>query len=310
MMHRPSILLRGSERWVRMLEDVLPEAGIRTGRAIKPMQQARFFRVKCLWRWWRADVLHQVMVDPRSSLTADFFEQAHRRGTRVVAHWIGSDVLRLRDYINEHGTPPERMFGCIDLHLADSPALAEELRRLGVEADVSRLLPRSVNADISPLPDKPAALVYLPAGAEDFYRIDIVRTLAELHPSTPFYVVANDGHCAGDCPPNMRFLGEVSDMDGLYRKSTVLIRICEHDSLSAMVLEALARGRHVIYSETFPHTQHARNAGSANAHLTSILTQREPNREGARHVAEHFSWRKEVARLQAHYQRIIANPRR
>lgn len=299
------ILLRGSPRWVRMLEDLLPNVGVTTMQATRDMMMPHPFVFRARWRWHRTDILHQVMLDVRSTNTGKVFQQAQKRNIPVIVHWIGSDIIRLRDHIADHGAPPAYLFDYIDLHLADSPALAAELEELGVEANVVRLLPRSVNADVCGLPTAPAVLVYLPRGAEDFYRIDIIKALASAFPDIPFYIAANDGHDAVDCPANMQFLGEVADMNALYRKVSALVRICEHDSLSAMVLEALARGRYVVYSEAFPHTLRARDVETATTCLSEILRASSPNLEGARRVAREYSWRAEIERLKQCYAQLL-----
>lgn len=306
MAKRTTVLLQGSQRWVRTLEDLLPDVGVATMLSTRDMMIPHPFVLRARWRWRQSDILHQVMLDVRSTNTGKVFRQARKRNIPVIVHWIGSDVIRLRDHIAEHGTPPAYQFDHITRHLADSPALAAELKELGVETDVVRLLPRSVNADAGPLPDAPAVLVYLPSGAEDFYRIDIIKSLAAAWPQVPFYIAANDGNDVGDCPANMQFLGEVKNMDALYRKVSVLIRICRHDSLSAMVLEALARGRYVIYSEPFRHTLQASDTETAMTQLAALLQQTKPNDAGAQMVATEFSWRREIERLCEIYRDVNA----
>jgi len=306
MANRPRILLRGSPRWVRLLSRTMPAVNVCPTHADKPMQNPGRFDWRRRLRWRRTDVLHQVMLDCRSKNTQQFFETAQRYGVPIVSHWIGSDVLRLCEHLEQYGQLPSALFDRIDLHLADSPQLAAELAGLGVRTEVVRLLPPSVSAPIMPLPTAPAVLVYLPTGAEDFYRFDFMKQLAEAFGDVTFFIAANDGNGLGATPSNMQFLGEVTDMDTLYKKVNVLIRICEHDSLSAMVLEALARGRYVIYSESFPHTDQARTFDEAQTALAEILQQRAPNQLGSAHVAEHYSWQAEMQQLREHYDRLLA----
>ena len=58
---------------------------------------------------------------------------------------------------------------------------------------------------------------------------------------------------------NLTYLGRQKDMDAVYRRVSVFIRIPERDSLSAMVLEMLARQRWVIYNKRMPHVDFAGN---------------------------------------------------
>ncbi len=64
-----------------------------------------------------------------------------------------------------------------------------------------------------------------------------------------------------------------------------------------MVLEAMAHGRYVIYSNKFPHTSFARDFESARVALEKILSKAKPNAAGADHVRKNFSIDKEAARL-------------
>lgn len=84
-------------------------------------------------------------------------------------------------------------------------------------------------------------------------------------------------------------------------RSSTLIRIPEHDSLSAMVLEMLARGRHVIYNKVVEGCSYASNLAEACEALRGIQSQREPNQAGARYVRKNFSLQKEAAVLAGVY---------
>ena len=177
---------------------------------------------------------------------------------------------------------------------------------MGIESTVVRLLPRRLEAEILPLPQRPAVLSYWQDFRPQFYRADLVMELARRFADVPFYIVGAAGDGVSNPPPNVEFLGNVADMEPIYAKTTVLVRILEHDSLSAMVLEAIARGRYVMYSETFPHTFEVRTLEQASACLAQLRTQRQPNEAGARHVRENFSWRNELKRLTEIYQALTA----
>lgn len=55
-----------------------------------------------------------------------------------------------------------------------------------------------------------------------------------------------------DCPDNVHFLGWREDMADLYKKSTVVLRLTEHDGWARTVVEGLAMARHVIYTYPVP----------------------------------------------------------
>ena len=80
---------------------------------------------------------------------------------------------------------------------------------------------------------------------------------------------------------------------------TVLFRFVAHDSLSAMVLEALARGRYVLYIHPFPHTVRIKEREDAGVALGQIRKATSPNVAAADYVRESFSRREEIRRLKA-----------
>ncbi len=219
----------------------------------------------------------------------------------VLWHWIGSDVLsvstntsafrrRLVDKFIVRGGAG---------HLADSPQLAEELRELGVSASVVRLLTKCMEAAVEPLPARPCVLAYWNDERMKFYGGDIVMQLAREFPQVEFKIVAANGVGVADAPPNVKFLGYQKDLGPIYRQCTALIRLPEHDSLSAMVLEALARGRYVIYNKPMEGVYYAADIDHARAALRDILGLSQPNVKGAAMVKREFSLDREAAVLKA-----------
>jgi glycosyltransferase involved in cell wall biosynthesis len=68
----------------------------------------------------------------------------------------------------------------------------------------------------------------------------------------------------------LTFHGWQRDLEPFYRKSSVLVRLVEHDGTGLTAVEALSRGRHVIYSFPLPHT--LRVAWGDNDALSRILS--------------------------------------
>lgn len=296
------VLLQGEPRWVPVLMDGLAEVGVWCAQYESVRTAVRRLDFKPALDQMRATVLHQVSVpvaSPRGFKPPLFF------GKRIVAHWIGSDVMNLRSHVTRHGAVPEFLSRRVDAHLADSPLLQEELKTLGIASTVIRLLPKRIEADVQPLPATPAALSYWADSRATFYGSDLFMSLAKAFPDMRFYVVGATGKNMNDVPENVRFLGNVVDMDSVYRKVTVLFRLVAHDSLSAMVLEALARGKYVLYSHTFPHTIQVKGPEDASAALAEIRTASSPNVQGAAYVRENFSWRQEIRRLKAVYLQLL-----
>jgi len=300
------VALFGDSRWVPILTEELRDRGIRT-RAFRSLRaDLRRLRLLSVASFLRANVAHGVFV--RLSW-ARFFRGARRLRKRTVAHWIGSDLMDLRGYALRHKRLPAWIDEYVDVHLADSPAIQEELAELGIEARVIRLLPRSVEADVLPLPDEPAVLSYWQDFRPEFYGASLVLALARRLPELRFYVVGATGKGLQDVPANVTFLGEVRDMEAIYPKVSALFRFVQHDSVSAMVLETLARGRYVLYSHRFPHTFQVTGLEDAAQHLEQLCKTRQPNHEGASYVRQHFSWRGEIDKLRGIYHELLDRPR-
>jgi glycosyltransferase involved in cell wall biosynthesis len=226
-------------------------------------------------------------------------------GMPVVWHWIGSDVSNFRKIWRGGGG----VRGAVDrrisfrwgrAHLADSPELASELAEFGITAPVVRLLPKAVEVPLEPLPPKPVALSYWNPSSRDLYQSSLVMHLAASMPELTFLIVGDDG--AGIHPlPNVKFLGRLPNLDDVYSQVSIYIRLVKHDSLSAMVLEALARGRYVIYSKPFPHAEMATTFDQTRAALVRLVEQTRPNEEGAAYVKSHYSLQEQVNFLKRWY---------
>jgi glycosyltransferase involved in cell wall biosynthesis len=191
--------------------------------------------------------------------------------------------------------------------MADSPALATELAQMDIHAPVVRLLPLAIEADVEPLPPAFTILSFWWDGRRDFYGGHIVLELAREMPDVQFLIAGATG--AGESPsPNVQFLGFQDDLSQTYRRSSLLIRLPEHDSLSAMVLEMLARGRYVIYNRSVDGCHLAADIAQVRSAIQDIRTKPQPNEQGARAVREQFSLDREASCLGQAYDRITDKP--
>ncbi len=307
----PEVLVTGSPYWAKVAADLARLAGRGadvwdTNPSAVPAVLRWCRPLRWVWHLYRGRFRHAKAVHavdgryPRNVLRAVRF-----RGKRVVLHWIGTDAMELSGKVAAGKPMPAYLKKEIDAHLADSPEIRAELAELGIEATVVRLLPPGVEADVMPLPEAPAALSYWRDSRWEFYGGGEVAELARRFPKTLFFIAGAEGQGFPDPPGNMVFLGEVDDMEGFYRQGTALVRFVEHDSLSAMVLEALARGRYVVYSRDFPCTHQANGAEEAAGYLEEVLRATEPNRAGAQYVREHYSRRHEAERLNGVYRELL-----
>jgi hypothetical protein len=253
-------------------------------------------------RWRRYTAFHVVGMCWWLVATMRFFRP-------VVCHWIGSDVLAYRTAKERtiRGWLHRKAAECwIRYNLADSPELATELAHFGIKARVVRLLPEMIEADIEPLPAKFTVLSYWGAAGPDFYGAKVLLRLAEEFPAFRFIVVGTRG-VAGNGPPNIEYFGPVPDLRHIYRQSSVLIRMPIHDSVSAMVLEMLARGRYAIYNKRIDGCHYAEDLDQARAALHEISAMKEPNYMGAKEVRRNFSLDKVQPGNAPHYVSGVNN---
>lgn len=192
-------------------------------------------------------------------------EAARRRNIPIVVIWAGSDVIKASTKPQELQVIREEGF----LHLSDGPWLVDELRVLGIEAEYLPLTAVRPGSEPQPLPAQFRVMTYLPEPRRDFYGEDLTYAIAAEFPEVPFTVVGAGGANPA-APPNVEFCGYVNDTARRLDESTVLLRVPQHDGKSMFVLEALSRGRHVIWNYDFPHVRTAKTCEEMIAALRSL----------------------------------------
>lgn len=179
-------------------------------------------------------------------------------GRPAVRWWVGSDVLTcLRDPIS--GARARILASFFARNIAVAPNLAEELSSIGIHASVipsviDLELPRPISTSGS-CPSR--VLVYLPTARRAFYGEAVVGRVIRANPDLNFIIVGDEEHRFRG-PRNVESLGWVSDMKPVYDRVGCLLRVTEHDGLPRMVVEALLRGKYVIYSGRLPGTWRAK----------------------------------------------------
>lgn len=248
------------------------------------------------FKWRNCDLVYQV------SGTNSWFVSLFMAllGKQFIIHWIGTDVASFsngkasrgwRKYITSLIS-----YKRAEAHISDSEYLLDELKELNIEAPIVRLLPALVEAEPVALPEKFSVVSYWDESTRDFYRADIIFALAREFPEVEFKILKATGD-KKQSAPNVKFLGFQSDMDTAYKNASVLIRIPEHDSLSTMVLEMLARGRYAIYNKRLTGCHYAHDFRFAKEALAEIIDLNAINTEGAEFVKEHYSPAKETEKL-------------
>jgi hypothetical protein len=171
------------------------------------------------------------------------------RKKKIVILWSGSDVLHAREEFDKGRISP---WVAEKTHWAVSPWVAEEVRSMCLPCEHVQVsfVPPVVNPP--PLPRKFSVLLYVASvEKQDLYGWDRMIGVAEKLRSVDFTLVGLQQGQALKGPPNIRVHHRV-DMLSAFRQATVIYRPVRHDGLSFMVLEALAHGRHVLYSYPLP----------------------------------------------------------
>jgi hypothetical protein len=175
-----------------------------------------------------------------------------------VHYWIGTDVQSVTRY-HDAGTLRSGVFqdALDEMHATSTPWLVDELSRLSIKAvnmpAFGPDLPAVEDAELS-LPQQFTVLTYIPDQRSAFYGGEQVVRIAQLLPQVRFLVVSGTGRWLRDRPANIAFLGWRDDMAELYKNSTVVLRLAEHDAVGGTVEEGLAMARHVIYNYPAPFT--------------------------------------------------------
>ena len=200
-------------------------------------------------------------------------------GCTVVRWWVGSDVLYSRE--SEQTLRVARAIdGAVDLNITVSPHLVTELGEIGIEAEYVPSFCDVGNSHNDPPSRLPkGVLSYLPTKRKAFYGQEILITAIEDNPDLEFFIVGDESHSLQHYS-NVTSLGWVEDMNDVWPRVGVLLRVTQHDGMPRMVLEALARYRYVIYSETFEGCWFGRSKEQVRQYLKTFKSLDKPNISG------------------------------
>ncbi|MFW6061340.1 MAG: glycosyltransferase [Planctomycetota bacterium] len=233
--------------------------------------------------------------------------RARLMGKPVVRYWVGTDVLNMQKDRRERRRArlADRI---VTANVVQWSNLQDELAEMNVASEVLPAPHRGiVAAPVPQLPPKLTALTYLSVRPWkwDLYGGEVILRLAREHPEWKFLVVNHDGSGLG-APENIECVGRVrpQEMDALYRRASVLVRMTTHDGLPRMILEAMARGLHVVWSQDFPHAYQAGGYEQAERALQEIAARNEVNTAGREYILQAFAPATVAARWRALYEEL------
>lgn len=235
----------------------------------------------------------------------------------IVIHWIGTDVwrvinpqvldlkMRVKRYLSLTLFKIYRR--CY--HIACAPWLKEELELVGIEAKFIPVVSPMIKEDtpIYPLPNTLIVLSYIPLGREDFYGEEKLLQIARQNPDIKFIVVANSPDRKPKDLDNCEYLGWVSrdKMEELYKKAFCVMRLTKHDGLLGLGIEALLRGRYLIFTYDHPFVNRAVTIQEIQEALDEIRLKREPNYGGSDFVRKNYSAEVVKKQLKELFESII-----
>ncbi len=235
----------------------------------------------------QADAIYTTFCGLYSKINFVIFFLSKIQRKVSINHWIGTDVLFAQKDVKK----TNKMQKYIKYNFAGSQLLQGELKEIGIKSEVVPIVLSDISTNISKMPNDHAVLVYLPKGREEFYGYDIVNKLTNDYPDILFYIVANDRASLFNSS-NVRMLGNVpiEKMEDVYDNISILLRIPAHDGLSMMVLEALAKGKNIIYKYDFPYTHKANNYIEAKEVLKKIISKGppKPNFEASKYITKTY----------------------
>jgi hypothetical protein len=228
----------------------------------------------------------------------------------VVILWCGSDVLYAREELSAGRKTDSWVAERI--HWAASPALAEEVRSLGLSCEYVQVSFVEPVATPAPLPARFSVLVYVPTlERASLYGLDRILEVADGLPSVEFTLVGLQRGETLKGPPNLKVLNRVDSLAPYIEQASVIWRPVRHDAgISFLVLEALAQGRHVLYSCPFPSCIHVTTATAARREIESLLSLHESkrlflNEAGIRTITQDFTPERVRANLFAKWTEVI-----
>jgi hypothetical protein len=188
---------------------------------------------------------------------------------KIVILWCGSDVLLAKQELAEGKMDP---WVASRTHWAVSPTLAEEVRSLGLSCEYVQASFVAQVACPKALPKKFSVLVFLPvADRIELYGYDRVVEVAKRLPFIEFNLVGYRDESPLPTPPNVKVHRWFGDLTEFYERATVLWRPVRHDAgISFMVLEALAHGRHALYTYPLPGCVQVAGAEDAKIELERL----------------------------------------
>lgn len=222
---------------------------------------------------------------------------------KIIFHWIGSDILNLSRH-QQARIILSKIKDTIDCHVTQSKELQNELSTYDITAQIIHILTEEVVPTETPFPKKFTVLSYIPEGRENFYGYSVITRLVNELPDISFLVSSNSGKGLEN-HPNLHYLGRVASADKLLDQASCLLRYVQHDGLGKMIIEALGKGRHVIWIYEFPFCHKATSYNEVKTIINRLKTENSINKGASQFVRENFSLKVIIERWIKLYHQLL-----
>lgn len=238
------------------------------------------------------------------------FDRAMRLGKKVVMHWVGTDVLSAQEAVKENKALD--LYRKNAIHFCEVEWIQDELLEIGVRAEKINIAVFEKEYELRNPSGSLCVLTYIPPNRAEFYGLNELRQLAFAFPKVSFLIAGTGPGVFDNLPDNIELLGWVKDMNPVFDRAHVCLRFPEHDGLSFFVLEALARGKQVMYRYSFQHCHSADTTEDLKKILTSLVKRFDEgdsliNAEGAEMVSNEYNREKVLGDLSRRLKEIHAN---
>jgi hypothetical protein len=310
----PRVLILGLPYFGELLAKALATRGWRAQYLPHPGRSPRGW-AQVVRALVRADILY--LVSARAEVGSPLARLLAVRTRPTVVHWVGTDVLIAAEEYAKGRLSPRAVRRPV--HWCDAPWLAEELAEIGIAAELVHLPIPDLPHEAPPLPERFRVLLYLPVDAFDreVFDMETLLRLPKALPEVEFVLIPSPAESLpAPLPSNLKTPGWVTNMDALYREVTAVARLVSHDGLPFTALEAMSRGRYVVYPYELPGVTVASGfepvrdaiAGLHAAHREGRLR---PNEEGMAWVRENFDYDAVLDDLSRRLQAVAgSSPRR
>lgn len=251
-MKKKRVLIVGLPLFAKRLETWLRESDSQNKYIALDTYYNKWHKLLAIYHVITCDILYSINGTLNGSGIIDL---AFKLKKRVILHWVGSDVTNARKQV-ESGKQQESYLNAE--HYTNAPWLKKELELINIDARVQSIAGYDKDVKIEPLPKHLSILIYLPENRAEFYGKSAALKAAEMFPDIKFLVVG-DIKPIQTAPQNIEFIGWVNDVNKWINKSVATIRYMEHDGLSGIVLESLARGRYVFYNRNLEGATYVEN---------------------------------------------------